>query len=137
MKFVFILVFVFNIVILNCSRISQPMSSHIVGFEINSYTMTNVDDFDKLYDYELRIDTLITDVNWNKHLVRQLSKSKLDSKDTSFLKEFRIGCIITYSDLSKDTLLLNVDKDVLLNGVPIKNSTTISEIFIGLNPAEL
>jgi hypothetical protein len=99
--------------------------------------MTIVDEFDKLYNYELRVDTLITDLKWNKRLVRELSKLKRIDKDTSCLREFRIGCVITYKGLSTDTLLLNVDKDVFLNGFPTSNQTIISKILIGLCPNEL
>lgn len=121
-------------VISSCSRISQPMSSHIVGLSVYSHTITTVDEFDKLYDYELEVDTLISDPNWNKRLVRELSKLKRNDKDTSCLREFRIGCVITYKDLSTDTLLLNVDKDVFLNGFPTSNQAIISEILIGTLP---
>lgn len=110
------------------------MSSRIVGFEIGSHTITNVDEFDKLYEYKLRVDTLITDPNWNKRLVHELSKLKRNDKDTSCLREFRIGCVITYKDFSTDTLLLNVDKDVFLNGFPTSNQAKISEILIGSLP---
>jgi hypothetical protein len=127
----FLVLFIF---ISSCSRISQPISSRVVGFEIGSHTITNVDEFDKLYEYKLRVDTLITDPKWNKRLVRELSRLKRNDKDTSCLREFRIGCVFTYKDLSTDTLLLNVDKDVFLNGFSTHNQAIISEILIGTLP---